>query len=61
MTKINGVGRSQERREGAAKRLEARAKLTNQEQLARLDFLFGVGLGAQKERTRLLKLIAKNA
>ena len=40
----------------------ARAARTDQQQLARLDKIFGVGLGAAKERAKLLKRIedAKN-
>ena len=40
----------------------ARAARTDQQQLARLDKIFGVGLGAAKERARLLRRIegAKN-
>lgn len=41
----------------AKKNMDARAGRTNEQQLARLDTLFGKGLGAKKERARLLKAI----
>lgn len=37
--------------------LDNRAKLTPQEQLAKLDKMFGVGQGAKKERNRLNNII----
>lgn len=47
----------QQKREAAAKRAEDRASISDQQQLERLDFLHGKGLGAQKERARLLKRV----
>ena len=38
--------------------LEHRAKLTSEEQLAKLDQRLGKGKGAQKERARLAKKIS---
>jgi hypothetical protein len=45
-----------ERREANQK---ARAERTDEQQLARLDAMFGEGLGATRERKRLLKRIEK--
>lgn len=44
------------RKECAEERAKERAKRTPQEQLKRLDRMFGEGKGAQKERRRLQKL-----
>lgn len=44
--------------EGAKARQTERAKRTPEEQLERLDARNGVGQGAQKERARLMALIA---
>ena len=41
------------RREEAKERQEAYDKLTNAEKLAKLDMLFGKGLGATKQRAKL--------
>ena len=41
------------RQESAKKCAEARAKRTDQQQLAELDRVFGKGKGAKKERARL--------
>ena len=41
----------------AVERKEARAALTDQQQLERLDKILGVGVGAKKERERLAKRI----
>ena len=49
----------QQKREDAQKLLKERAKRTDQQQLARLDTMFGEGKGAQKERARLLKKIGR--
>ena len=49
------------RREGAKERAAARAALTDQQQLDRLNSLFGEGLGAKKERARLAKQIVEVA
>ena len=48
------------RQESAKKCVEARAKRTDQQQLAELDRVFGKGKGAKKERARLKERI-KNA
>jgi len=45
------------RQESAKERAAARAALTNQAQLERLDSMFGEGVGAKKERARLEKII----
>lgn len=45
------------RREEAAQRAEARSKRSPQDQLAILDRNLGVGIGAVKERARLLAQI----
>ena len=48
-------------RQGSAKKLqEARAKRTDQQQLNRLDKMFGKGKGAEKERARLKDGIRKS-
>lgn len=46
------------RREVAEKNAELRAERTDEEQLARLDEMFGSGQGASKERARLAIRIA---
>ena len=46
-----------ERRARAEELAEERAKRTPQQQLTRLDEMFGKGKGAQKERARLAKVI----
>jgi len=48
------------RRERAEALAEERAKRTPQQQLARLDEMFGKGKGATKERAKLAKLIGKD-
>ena len=45
----------------AVERKEARAALTDQQQLTRLDKILGVGVGAKKERERLAKRIVSEA
>jgi hypothetical protein len=45
------------RKAEAQERDAARAALTDQQQLDRLNSLFGEGLGAKKERARLAKTI----
>lgn len=57
----NLLGRRTSRQEGAKERAVARAALTDQQQLDRLNSLFGEGLGAKKERTRLAKIIVSAA
>lgn len=41
------------RREGAEQRAQLRANRSDEDQLKRLDDLFGLGQGSQKERARL--------
>jgi len=45
------------RQESAKERAAARAALTDQQQLDRLNSLFGEGVGAKKERARLARII----
>jgi hypothetical protein len=45
--------RKQERKTEATVRAEERAKLTDKQQLARLDKMFGKGKGAARERAKL--------
>ena len=47
------------RRLAAEKRTQDRATRTSQEQIVRLDQMFGVGLGAKKERAKLQARINK--
>jgi ABC-type enterochelin transport system substrate-binding protein len=47
-----------EKRDQAARLQQERANRTDQEQLKRLDQLFGSGQGAKRERARLLERIA---
>lgn len=37
--------------------LEQRAQLTPAQQIAKLDNKFGIGIGAKKERARLMKML----
>ncbi len=53
--------RKEERRASAAERQAAHAVLTFAEKLAKLDQRLGVGVGAAKERTRILKQSQKGA
>lgn len=55
MKRHNFPGNKKFRQESAQLRQEKRAALTPQQQLKQLDDLFGVGLGAQRERVRLSK------
>jgi hypothetical protein len=48
----------EQKRERAVERAAQRATRTPQEQLKRLDELFGVGKGAKAERARLAKQIS---
>jgi len=48
-----GIEDRDRRRDAAELREEARAKLSPQQQLERLDALLGEGVGAVKERARL--------
>ena len=50
-----GIEDRERRRDAADGRKEARAKLSPQQQLERLDALLGEGEGAVKERARLEK------
>ena len=50
--------RKEFRQESAKVRAELRASISDQQQLDRLNNLFGVDAGAKKERARLAKLIA---
>ena len=45
------------RREAASYRQEQRNKLTDKQQLAKLDAMFGKGQGAKRERAKLQKRI----
>lgn len=57
MLRSNFPSRREARREEAVERQEHRAALSAAQQLARLDQRLGRGVGAQKERKRLQKLI----
>lgn len=57
----NLAHRKEARRKSAEERAQARAALTDQQQLDRLKEMFGEGKGAQKERTRLAKRIVAEA
>ena len=60
MSKKNSKERIQARREEAIKRQELRDQLTPEQQLQRLDLLLGNGVGAKRERARLLKQIEES-
>jgi hypothetical protein len=49
-----------EKQQQAEDRNKARSKRSPQDQISRLDSIFGAGLGATKERTRLQKIIEGN-
>ena len=49
----------QQKREDAEKLKKERAKRTDEQQLAKLDEMFGPGKGAKKERARLLKKLGR--
>jgi hypothetical protein len=53
--------RREERRVSAAARQAAHAQLTPEQKLAKLDERLGKGVGAARERTRLLDLIKNGA
>ena len=53
--KADGSAQRVRRREEANQRNKERRNRSSQEQLAKLDSLLGIGIGAVKERTRLLK------
>jgi len=59
MSRMNCRHRRETRHEAALLRQAERNERTDQEQLERLDSVFGPGLGAQKERARLLARIEK--
>lgn len=48
----------EQKKKNAKVLLENRAKLTSEEQFAKLDQRLGKGVGAQKERARLAKKIS---
>lgn len=48
-----------EKQKEADERNKARAKRSHKDQLDHLDSIFGVGVGATRERTRLQNLINK--
>ena len=49
---------TKEQKQKTAKNLiEQRAQLTAQQQITKLDNKFGVGVGAKKERARLMKML----
>jgi hypothetical protein len=57
-----GMQRNRSARQAEAQeRNAARAALTDQQQLDRLDTILGVGIGAKKERARLAKRIVEVA
>ena len=58
MTIKGSVRRKEFRRQNAKEAAERRASITDQQQLAKLDSMFGEGKGAQRERARLAKRIA---
>ena len=57
MSKNNGHIRVSIRRDEKAEREQARAARTPQQQIALLDAKLGIGMGAQKERARLMAQI----
>jgi ABC-type enterochelin transport system substrate-binding protein len=52
-------GRRDERRKEASERQDKRNSLSDTEQIAKLDSIFGKGKGAKKEREKLNKKIEK--
>lgn len=59
MLRKNFPARKAQRRKEAKERQEERNKLTPEQQLAKLDDMFGKDQGAKKERTKLLNKINK--
>jgi len=59
MKRMNFPGRKEQRRKDSEQWAEERAKRSPQQQLDRLDTMFGKGNGAQRERARLLKVTEK--
>jgi len=55
ITKGFARAKHQAKKEAAIARQEERNKKTKEQQIAELDMMFGVGLGAAKERARLNK------
>jgi hypothetical protein len=55
------VERKAQRQEEAKNRAGVRSVTSDQEQLAKLDRKLGAGVGAKKERARLVKRIIKAA
>lgn len=56
-TRINTFKRVEDRKTKATQRKAARDLLSPAQQLEKLDQLFGIGVGAKKERARLRALI----
>ena len=55
---LNIMPQTKEQKQKTAKNLiEQRAQLTAQQQITKLDNKFGVGVGAKKERARLMKML----
>ena len=61
MTIKGSQRRKDYRRKNAEEAAARRAELTDQQQLAKLDTMFGKGQGAQRERARLANRIAESA
>lgn len=59
MAKNNSHSRKASRKITVAELAESRAKRSPQEQVAKLDMLFGKDQGAKKERARLAKKVEK--
>lgn len=57
---LRGEKQRDERKQRALARQRQRDELTPGEQLANLDDRLGVGVGAERERTRLLALVHNN-
>lgn len=56
--KFNRRDLKEARQKSAAVRLEERGKRSAKDQIAELDRILGVGIGAVRERSRLQKLIS---
>lgn len=54
---MTGENKKDAKKERALERLEVTSQRTSEEQLVRLDQMFGSGQGAIKERAKLLKRI----
>lgn len=57
MRHSRNLRRQEEKREKAEELLSKRSKLTTTQQVERLDWRLGKGVGAQKERVRLATLL----